>query len=58
MTITWNTGAAAERFRLKNKKKKNKGGPSLKASSPQARKRSSLTGPGIWDILGHVNKRS
>jgi len=33
MVISWNTGAAAERFRLKNKKKKKKG------ISPQARKR-------------------
>jgi len=49
MTISWNTGSAAERFRLKNKKKikqKNKaassrlGGPSHKESGF---KRPSLT---------------
>jgi len=36
MVIAWNTGAAAERFRLKNKKKIKK---RKKGISPQARKR-------------------
>jgi len=61
-TIKWNTGTAAKRFRLKNKKKKkiNKaassqaGGPSHKESGC---KPSSLTGPGLWDILGLTKEK-
>ena len=58
MVISWNTGPAAERFRLKNKKKIKKktksssaqaGGPAHKESGS---KLTSLTGPKRWDIIG------
>ena len=59
-TIKWNTGSAARRFRLKNKKNKKiklmskaaslqAGGPAHKESGS---KRPSLTGCKLWDKIG------
>jgi U3 small nucleolar ribonucleoprotein component len=65
MAITWNTGSAAARYRLKKNKKiklkklvrkLNKENEPPRGWKPgdrvQARKRPSLTAPGIWDKMG------
>ena len=59
MSITWNTGAAAARFRSTRKKiqENRKKGISLQARKrvgrpPLKNQGSSLTAPGTWDIVG------
>ena len=42
MSIVWKTGAAAERFRFKNKKRKKRQAPSFKQQAPAGLKKDTI----------------